>query len=124
MIKGIGTDIVEVKRIQTAMEKYGDRFKNRLFTPTEQRYCDSFKIKKYVHYAARFAAKESFSKAIGTGMTRGFNFQVIGVENMKSGEPYLVLEGTMKERYGHFKWKVSLSHTDEYAIAYIVMEED
>lgn len=123
MILGIGTDIVEVKRIQSAMEKYGDRFVNRIFTPNEQKYCDSFKINKYVHYAARFAAKESFSKAIGTGLTRGFNFQEIAVENLTSGEPYLVLEGKMKERYDNYRWKVSLSHTDEYAIAYIIMED-
>ena len=64
MIFGIGTDIVEVKRIKDAIDNYGKRFLNKIYTETEQQYSDSFNDKKYVHYAARFAAKESFSKAI------------------------------------------------------------
>lgn len=122
MIFGIGTDIVEVERIKNAIEKYGERFKNRIFTETEQKYCDSWNDNKYVHYAARFAAKESFSKAIGTGITKGFKFQEIGIENLKTGEPIVVLKGGLLEKYGNYKIKVSLSHTAHNAIAYIVME--
>lgn len=124
MIAGIGTDIVEVKRIKTAIEKYGDRFKNRIFTELEQEYCDSWGENKFVHYAARFAAKESFSKAIGTGITKGFKFKEIGIENLKTGEPLVVLTGGLLEKYGNLRAKVSLSHTDNNAIAYIILEDN
>ncbi len=124
MIKGIGTDIIEVKRIQTAIEKYGERFLNRIYTKTEQEYCESFNEKKFLHYAARFAAKESFSKAVGTGLTQGFKFTEVGIKNKKSGEPKFDLSGGMKEKYGEFETLVSLSHTDENAVAYVVMFKD
>lgn len=123
MIYGIGTDIVEVKRIKDAIENYGKRFLDRIYTETEQKYSESFNDNKYVHYAARFAAKESFSKAIGTGLTRGFKFKEIGIENLKTGEPKVILEGGMKEKYDDKNVLVSLSHTDNNAIAYIIIED-
>lgn len=123
MIFGIGTDIVEVKRIKEAIENYGKRFLDRIYTETEQKYSEMFNENKYVHYAARFAAKESFSKAIGTGLTRGFKFKEISIENLKSGEPKVILDGALKEKYGDKKMFVSLSHTDNNAIAYIIIEE-
>jgi holo-[acyl-carrier protein] synthase len=123
MIYGFGLDIVEVARIQTAIEKYGDRFRNKLFTIHEIEYCESFKDKQYVHYAARFAAKEAFSKAIGTGITQGFNFKDIAVANEQSGKPYLVLDGLMKERYGEKKSHITLSHTDNNAVAAVILED-
>lgn len=123
MIIGIGTDIVEVERIKKAIEKYGRRFLNRIYTGTEQNYCESFNENKYQHYAARFAAKESFSKAIGTGLTRGFKFREIGVANEKSGKPLIVLDGALKEKWGACELYVSLSHTDNNAIAYVIISE-
>ncbi len=123
MIFGIGTDIIETSRIQTAIEKYGKRFLNRLFTELEQEYCDSFNDTKFVHYAARFAAKESFSKAIGTGITQGFKFTDVSVKNLPSGEPKIILDGEMKEKYGHLKIHISLSHTDSNSLAFIILEE-
>lgn len=123
MIYGIGTDIIEVKRIREAIEKYGDRFLNRIYTKIEQDYCEAFKSKKYLHYAARFAAKESFSKAIGTGLSQGFSFTEVGIINEKSGEPRLALTGDMKLKWGELKTIVSLSHTEEYAVAYLIMEK-
>ncbi len=123
MIIGIGTDIVEVKRIQEAIEKYGKRFLDKLFTKTEQEYCDSFNETKYVHYAARFAAKESFSKVIGTGLTQGFKFTEVGIKNKESGEPQIDLTGGMAEKWSKYHTFVSLSHTDNNAIAYLIMEE-
>jgi holo-[acyl-carrier protein] synthase len=124
MIFGIGTDIVEVKRIKDAIELYGKRFLDRIFTKIEQEYCDSFNEKKYVHYAARFAVKESFSKAIGTGITKGFKFQELWIENLESGEPILKLAGYLAENYGKYTVKVSLSHTDNNAISYLIMEDN
>lgn len=123
MIYGIGTDIVEVKRIKDAIENYGKRFLDRIYTETEQNYSEMFKENKYVHYAARFAAKESFSKAIGTGLTRGFKFKEVAIENLKSGEPKVILDGALKEKYGDKRIFISLSHTDNNAIAYIVLQD-
>lgn len=122
MIFGIGTDIIEVNRIEESIKKYGERFLNRVFTPIEIEYCDQFKENKYLHYAARFAAKESFSKAIGTGITQGFKFNEIEVQNQKDGKPFIVLYGGLLEKWGKFKIEVSLSHTNSNAVAYLVME--
>lgn len=123
MIFGIGIDIVEVERIQKSIENYGDRFRNKLFAENEIEYCERWKDKKYVHYAARFAAKEAFSKAISTGITQGFSFKDVAIQNEPSGQPILVLGGEMKEKYGHLKSYVTLSHTDNNAVAAIVLEE-
>jgi holo-[acyl-carrier protein] synthase len=123
MIFGIGTDIVEIERIKHAIDSYGKRFLDRIFTPLEQEYSESYNDNKYVHYAARFAAKESFSKAIGTGITKGFKFQEIGIANEVSGEPKIVLKGLLLEKYGNLKTYISLSHTDKNAIAYIILEQ-
>lgn len=122
MIIGIGTDITEVGRIEEAIKKYGKRFLNRIFTETEQEYCETFGDTKYVHYAARFCAKEAFSKAIGTGITQGFKFVEVGIKNAPSGNPSIVLEGGLLEAWGQFKIEVTLSHTDNYAVAFVTME--
>jgi holo-[acyl-carrier protein] synthase len=124
MINGIGTDIVEVERIKNSIEKYGKRFLDRIFTQTEQEYSESFNQNKYVHYAARFAAKESFSKAIGTGITRGFKFREVGIVNERSGKPRVELSGEMLEKYGGYDISVSLSHTGSNAVAFVVMESN
>ncbi len=121
MIVGIGTDIVEVERIKSAIEKYGLRFLDRVFTETEQKYCESFNSTKYLHYAARFAAKEAFSKAIGTGITQGFKFKEVGVENEKSGKPLIRLSGELKDKWQKYHIDVSLSHTGDNALAYIII---
>ncbi|MGB9702138.1 MAG: holo-ACP synthase [Candidatus Kapaibacteriota bacterium] len=123
MIKGLGIDIVEVERIQTAVEKYADKFLNRIYTKEEIEYSESFKNKKYVHLAARFAVKEAFSKAIGTGITQGFKFNEICTINEESGEPKIILDGNMKEKYGDYSFLVSISHTDSTAVAVVIMEE-
>lgn len=122
MILGIGTDIIEVERIKGTLEKYGERFKNKMFTQVEIDYCEQFKDKKYSHYAARFAAKEAFSKAIGTGFARGFKFKEVYIQNLNTGAPIVVLDGSLKDKYGENIIKVSLSHTDNNAIAYLTME--
>ena len=123
MIIGIGTDIIEVERVKSVIDKYGIRFLTRVFTQLEQEYCEMFGDKKYLHYAARFAAKESFSKAIGTGITEGFKFNEVGIINNNNGKPDLVLTGLLFDKYSQYKTTVSLSHTDNYAVAYVIMEE-
>ena len=123
-IFGIGTDIIEVKRIAEIMEKYGEQFKKRIFTDTEIEYCEQFGDTKFLHYSARFAAKESFSKAIGTGITKGFKFKEIGIKNLPGGKPIVELRGALLEKYGEASLHISLSHTEENAIAYLIMETD
>ncbi|MCX7735526.1 MAG: holo-ACP synthase [Candidatus Kapabacteria bacterium] len=124
MIYGIGTDIIEVERIKDAIQKYGPRFLNRIYTKVEQEYCESFNENKFLHYAARFAAKESFSKAIGTGITQGFKFNEIGVVNQSNGKPNIVLYGGLLQKWGEYKIQVSLSHTQTNAVAFITIEKD
>ncbi|MFP4527737.1 MAG: holo-ACP synthase [Candidatus Kapaibacterium sp.] len=123
MIVGIGTDIVEVPRIKQSIEKYGDRFLNRIFTQTEIEYCDQYGDGRYLHYAARFAAKEAFSKAIGTGITKGFKFREVGIRNHKTGRPEVELEGGLQQKWGGYSIVVSLSHTDNNAIAFLTLEK-
>lgn len=122
MIYGIGHDLVETARIKSSLEKLGDRFRNKLFTKVEQDYCNQFKMNDYLHYAARFAAKEAFSKAIGTGLGDGFKFTEVGVENQKSGQPKLVLTGSMFEKYGHLKVHITMSHSESNAVAIVILE--
>ncbi|MFC2131658.1 holo-ACP synthase [Bacteroidota bacterium] len=123
MIVGIGTDIIEIARIEKAIENYGERFLNRIFTVTERNYCEQFKDTKYLHYAARFAAKESFSKAIGTGITDGFKFSEIGVRNEPSGKPTIELFGGLKKQWGDCVVLVTLSHTENNALAFLIIEQ-
>ncbi len=124
MIIGIGTDIIEISRIQNSIEKYGDRFLKRIFTETEKKYSESFNENKFQHYAARFAAKEAFSKAIGTGLTRGFKFREIGIRNEITGKPVVNLEGGLAKKWGQYNVEISLSHTGTHAVAYIVIHEN
>ncbi|MGQ9819080.1 MAG: holo-ACP synthase [Candidatus Kapaibacteriales bacterium] len=123
MIRGIGIDLIEVDRVQKAIENYGDRFLKRVFTETEIRYCETFKESKYVHYAARFAVKEAFSKAIGTGLTNGFKFNSIGTRNEANGFPIVELYDNLKEKYNSYRIIVSISHIINLALAVVIIEE-
>lgn len=118
MIAGIGTDMAEVSRVRRAVEKGG--FCKRFFTDAENEY---FKSKNYSAQtvAANFAAKEAFSKALGTGI-RGFALRDIEVLRDELGKPYINLYNSLSELpYTIF---VSLTHTAEYAAAFVVLEKD
>lgn len=123
MIGGIGTDITEVKRFEKWV-KNPDMLQ-RFFNEKEMSSAKSDSA-KCQHYAARFAAKEAFSKALGTGIT-GFNLKDVYITNNSEGAPLLNIEGAalslMKERLGPCKTFVSLSHEKEYAIAYVILEK-
>lgn len=123
MIRGIGIDLIEVDRIQKAIENYGERFLKRVFTQTEIQYCETFNENKYIHYAARFAVKEAFSKALGTGLTSGFKFNNIGIRNETNGFPTIELFDIMKEKYSVYRINVSLSHIKNFAVAIVIIEE-
>src|SRR5690242_11402938 len=92
MIIGFGSDLCDIPRIEQALERYGDRFVQRCFTPVEQRKSDR-RAARAASYAKRFAAKEACSKALGTGLRRGVFWRDMGVENLASGRPTIVLTG-------------------------------
>jgi holo-[acyl-carrier protein] synthase len=123
-ILGIGTDIVEVARIQKLLRDKADEFLPRVFTTAEIDYCGR-KANPALHYAGRFAAKEAFMKALGTGWAKGVGFGDIGVLNDTEGKPALHIAGEAKrilDGFGpSFLW-LSLSHTREYATATVVIE--
>jgi len=124
MIVGIGTDIIEVKRIKKLIEK-SSRFQDRVFTQGEIEYCER-KKNRACSYAARFAAKEAFFKALGTGWRKGVTFKDVEVINKPSGKPDLVLYGRSKElseRYHIKNIYVSLSHVSEFAHSVVILEK-
>jgi holo-[acyl-carrier protein] synthase len=123
-ILGIGVDLVENARIQNSLERFGERFLQRVFTPGEIEYSQSMKYPAR-HLAARFAAKEAVSKAFGTGIGKAMGWKDIDVQRKPSGEPFVVLEGGARkladERGVSAVW-ITLSHTDNHAMAMIVIE--
>ncbi len=122
-IIGIGTDLVEVERIKKAIEK-SSKFVERVYTLSEIDYCES-KANKYESYAARFSAKEAFFKAMGTGWAEGLDWKDFSVEVDEKGKPFGVLSDSFlsKGLLGSTRIHLSLSHTKEYAIAYIILEK-
>lgn len=124
MIYGIGTDIIEVDRVAARMEK-GKGFRDMVFTPHEIAYCEE-QANPAQHYAARFAAKEAFLKAMGTGWGYGkINFNEIEISNEETGKPLLQLTGNAVSCYSELQIKqilVSLSHVKATAIAMVVIE--
>jgi holo-[acyl-carrier protein] synthase len=92
VIIGLGSDIIDIRRIESTIARFGDRFLNRVFTPTERRKSDA-RDQRAASYAKRFAAKEACSKALGTGLRRGVFWRDMGVENLASGRPTIVLTG-------------------------------
>jgi holo-[acyl-carrier protein] synthase len=123
MIVGIGTDIIEVGRIEKLLSKQ-ERFKKRIFTQGEIEYCEQ-KANNVQNYAARFAVKEALLKAIGTGWREGVTFKEIEVVNNEKGKPELVLSGTVKritEELGVTNIQVSISHLKDLAIGFVILE--
>jgi holo-[acyl-carrier protein] synthase len=120
MIKGVGIDIIEVKRIRDIMVKYGDKFFTRILTDSEIAYCKSYKANPEVHFAGRFAAKEAYSKAIGTGISKTFGWKDIEILNDPLGKPYI--NHVKQNEYSNFKFELSISHTHDYGCAVVVCE--
>lgn len=92
MIIGIGSDTIDIRRIEATLTRYGERFVERIFTPTEQQKSDR-RAERAASYAKRFAAKEACSKALGTGFRKGVYWRDLGVVNQRSGKPTMVLTG-------------------------------
>jgi holo-[acyl-carrier protein] synthase len=124
MILGLGSDICDIRRIEKSIERYGDRFLERIFTETERAKAmrRSEKIQAAT-FAKRFAAKEAASKALGTGFRKGVFFSDLGVVNLPSGQPTLKMTGGAEQRLlaitpPGMLAQVALTMTDEYPYAY------
>lgn len=128
MIIGMGNDIIDIRRIEATLQKYGDRFVQRLFTPIEQAKSDR-RLNRAASYAKRFAAKEATSKALGTGLSQGVYWRDMGVVNLPSGKPTMNLtggalnhlEGLLPDRH---RAEIHLTITDDYpnAQAFVIIE--
>jgi len=124
MILGIGIDIIEVARIKASLERFGERFGQRILLPGEIAYCLSHKYPA-PFVAARFAAKEAISKAFGTGIGAQLGWQDMEIARKESGEPYVILHGKGKELFESRRAKnlfVSISHTEDYAAVTAILE--
>lgn len=124
MIIGIGADAEEVRRIHKAIERHGQRFLQRVFTPLEIHYCHAHR-NATERLAARFAAKEALMKALGTGWRRGIRWRDIEVANSPTGKPELKLSGKALEIFhalGGVHLYLTLSHTASIALAQVVIE--
>ncbi len=125
MIVGLGVDLVKIPRIAAALARFGDRFKQRLFTPEEIAYCDSH-LQPASNYALRFAAKEAFSKALGVGLRQGGIFwRDVAVTPAPSGRPDLQISGRAARlcaQLGVTGMFVSLSDEGDYGVAVVILE--
>jgi len=124
VILGVGIDIIEVARIRSSYERFGERFLNRILLPNEIAYCLSHKVPA-PFLAARFAAKEAISKAFGTGIGAQLGWQDMEVGRKESGEPFVILHGGGKKLLEERKARVvliSLSHTQEHAAAVAILK--
>ena len=125
MIIGIGNDIIDIRRVERTLERFGERFVQRIFTSTERARSDR-RAKRVESYAKRFAAKEACSKALGTGFSRGVYWRDMGVLNLASGKPTMELRGGAARRLAELvpagmKAQIDVTITDEPPIAQAIV---
>jgi holo-[acyl-carrier protein] synthase len=124
MITGIGIDVVQNDRIRDSIQRFGDRFLNRIYTEGEIEYCTKC-VHPEIHYAARFAAKEAAFKALGTGWSAGVKWKDVEVVRLPSGRPELHLHGeafTHATSAGAKRFHVSLTHDQLISSAVVILE--
>jgi holo-[acyl-carrier protein] synthase len=125
VILGLGNDIIDIRRIEKTIERHGERFLARVFTATERAKSDT-RTGRVASYAKRFAAKEACAKALGTGLRRGVFWRDMGVVNLRSGRPTMILTGGAAEQLdritpqGH-EARVDLSLTDDFPLAQAIV---
>ena len=125
MILGTGTDLIEIERVRRSVERFGERFLERVYTPLEIAYCKGKQRGAAESFAARFAAKEAGAKALGTGISRGVRWTEIEVRNAPGGKPMLYWSGRALERakaMGITGTHLSLTHSREMALAVVIVE--
>ncbi len=125
MILGLGSDLVDIRRIEKVLQRHGDRFIQRVFTPVEQAKAER-RATRINTYAKRFAAKEACAKALGTGFRKGVFFRDLGVVNLPSGRPTMALTGGALARLAAltpqgYEARIDLSLTDEYPLAQAIV---
>jgi holo-[acyl-carrier protein] synthase len=125
MVVGLGTDLAEISRIARSIERFGQRFLEKVYTPGEIEYC--MRKKAFAEsFAARFAAKEAGAKALGTGISRGVSWQEFEVRRAPSGKPSLHLSGRAAQlaaELGTVRMALSLTHSRDFAMAVVIMED-
>jgi holo-[acyl-carrier protein] synthase len=128
MIIGLGSDLIDIRRIEKTLERHGTRFIDRIFTDTEKRKSEGRK-QRAASYAKRFAAKEACSKALGTGLSKGVFWKDMGVANLPSGKPTMVLSGGAKARLDQMvpsgkRANIHLTITDDFPLAqaFVIIE--
>jgi holo-[acyl-carrier protein] synthase len=125
MIYGIGTDLVEVNRIEKIIQRWGERFTEKVYSRNEIAYCTR-KAYPAIHYAARFAAKESLLKSLGIGLGMGVSLKDIEVINDAKGNPQLKMNERIREvldTHGITSVHISMTHTREHAHAVVILEQ-
>ena len=125
MIIGVGSDLIDIRRVEKTLERFPERFKDRIFTETERRKSDR-RANRAASYAKRFAAKEACSKALGTGFRRGVFWRDLGVVNLKSGKPTMALTGGARARLSSLipegmAPQIDLTITDDFPLAQAVV---
>jgi len=125
MIIGLGNDLIDIRRIEATIERFGDRFLNRVFTETERRKSDR-RHGRAASYAKRFAAKEACSKALGTGLRKGVFWRDMGVVNLSSGRPTMRLTGGAAEHLREitpegYEARIDLTLTDDFPLAQAIV---
>ncbi|MDO8301382.1 holo-ACP synthase [Lacisediminimonas sp.] len=129
MIYGIGTDIIQISRIEAALARNGDRFAERVLGPEEldkfRRRRDKVEVRGLRFLATRFAAKEAFSKAIGLGMRMPMSWRAMQTLNAPSGQPVAVCSGVLQEfmQSNHLCAQVSITDEADYAVAFVIVEK-
>jgi holo-[acyl-carrier protein] synthase len=129
MIVGIGVDMVEVERIQKALEdsRIGKRFRDRVFTAKEIQYCEKKGRARYESYAGRFAAKEAVMKALGRGWGAKVGWLDIEVVRARSGKPEIALHdktARLAVELGIRRWAISITHTGQHGMAYVIAQNE
>jgi len=121
-IFGVGIDLVNVGRLKAVLERYPDRFRARIFTESEVGFCETL-ADKYPSYAGRFAAKEAFSKALGTGLRGAIGWTEVEVLDSEKTRPTIRVAGRAAAILGSRKVHLSISHLPDYATAIVVIED-
>ncbi|MBO6539027.1 MAG: holo-ACP synthase [Rhizobiaceae bacterium] len=128
MIVGIGSDLIDIRRVEATLERFGERFINRVFTPVEQARSER-RRQRAASYAKRFAAKEACAKALGTGLSRGVFWRDMGVVNQRGGKPTMQLTGGAAERLNqllpeNYRAVIHITITDDHPLAqaFVIIE--
>jgi holo-[acyl-carrier protein] synthase len=129
MIIGVGVDLIEVERVKNALEdpRIGRRFRDRVFTEGEIQYCEKKLRTKYESYAGRFAAKEAVMKALGRGWGARVRWLDIEVARARSGKPDIILHektAGLANELGIRRWALSISHTAQHGVAYVIAQDE